>query len=50
MFRFILGTFFGVLAGTIATRYTTDPYAALIGLGVALFIWFGIELIAELAD
>lgn len=49
MFRFVLGTFLGVLAGTIATRYTTDLYAALIGLGVALLIWVGINLLDELA-
>lgn len=49
MFRFILGSFLGVLAGTIATRYTTDLYAALIGVGVAVLIWFGIEILSDLA-
>lgn len=50
MFRFILGTFLGVLAGTIATRYATDLYAGLIGAAVAVFVWFGIEVLSEIVD
>ncbi|MEU8136081.1 hypothetical protein [Streptodolium elevatio] len=49
MFRFILGTFLGVLAGTIATRYVTDLQAGLIGFGVALLIWVGVSILDELA-
>ena len=47
--RLTIGAILGVIAGFIATHWTTDLYSALIGLGVAVLIWFGIEILDELA-